>query len=170
MIRPCVTSVAPEIDLSVPSVTTVVAERTFWDKVVILHGHRQWFERRGKLRGDGHRASRHYYDLYRLLGSKTGRKAELDTALAADCVQHAQMFFNSSDLNLALAVRGFFTLSPNGDMADLLGRDYDAMSAMIFGERPSLGDILERIGSFEDRLNAARCEGRPLQPMPERQL
>jgi Nucleotidyl transferase AbiEii toxin, Type IV TA system len=51
------------MDLSVVDVTTVVAERTFWDKAVILHGLRQWFEKRGVLRGDGQRVSRHYYDL-----------------------------------------------------------------------------------------------------------
>ena len=53
--------------LSVPNVRTVVAERTFWDKVVILHGSRQWFDARGALRGGGQRISRHYYDVYRLL-------------------------------------------------------------------------------------------------------
>ncbi|HEV3084925.1 MAG TPA: nucleotidyl transferase AbiEii/AbiGii toxin family protein, partial [Gemmataceae bacterium] len=63
------------MDLNVANVTTVVAERTFWDKAVILHGLRQWFERRGVLRGGGQRVSRHYYDLYRLLQSDAGRSA-----------------------------------------------------------------------------------------------
>jgi len=38
------------LDLSVPGVTTIHAERTFLDKVVIAHGLRNWFERRGELR------------------------------------------------------------------------------------------------------------------------
>jgi Nucleotidyl transferase AbiEii toxin, Type IV TA system len=82
-IRPYVTDVLAEIDLSVPGITTVIAERTSWDKAVILHGLRQWFERRGVLRGGGQRVSRHYYDVYCLLercrpqsgeGSRSGRR------------------------------------------------------------------------------------------------
>ena len=46
-------------DLSVPQVTTIHAERTFWDKIVITHGLRSWFDRRGELRQDGQRVSRH---------------------------------------------------------------------------------------------------------------
>ena len=82
---------------------TVVAERTFWDKVVILHGLRQWFDARGALRGGGQRISRHYYDVYRLLESDIGRAASSDLALGVDCVRHARLFFNSPDLNLATA-------------------------------------------------------------------
>lgn len=33
--------------------------RTFWDKVIILPGVRQWFERRHELRQEGQRVSRH---------------------------------------------------------------------------------------------------------------
>ena len=36
---------------TVPAVRTVDPERTFWDKVVILHGLRRWFDKRGQLRG-----------------------------------------------------------------------------------------------------------------------
>jgi hypothetical protein len=42
-------------DLRVVDVTIVVAERTFWDKAVILHGLRQWFEKRNVLRSGGQR-------------------------------------------------------------------------------------------------------------------
>jgi hypothetical protein len=40
LIRPYVADDLADIDLSVADVTTVVAERTFWDKVVMLHGLR----------------------------------------------------------------------------------------------------------------------------------
>jgi hypothetical protein len=153
VIRPYVADEV-RMDLGVPDVTTVAAERTFWDKVVILHGLRQWFGRRGALRGDGQRVSRHYYDLYRLLESDAGRKAASALELAADCVGHARMFFNSTDLNLVTAAPGTFTLSPNREMAVALGRDYTAMSGMIFGDVPPFSEILERIAKFEIELNA----------------
>lgn len=156
VIRPYVADDLVDMDLSVANVTTVVAERTFWDKTVILHGLRQWFEKRGALRGGGQRVSRHYYDVYRLLGSDIGRSAAGNLDLAIDCVRHARMFFNSPDLNLATAAPGSFTLSPNPNMAADLTRDYAAMTGMIFGEAPSFSEILKRIVDFEAEVNATK--------------
>lgn len=48
-IVPYVDADAVTLDLSVHGVTIVDAERTFWDKVVILHGLRRWFDIRGQL-------------------------------------------------------------------------------------------------------------------------
>ena len=159
VIRPYVADDVTGMDLRVANVTTVVAERTFWDKAVILHGLRQWFEKRGVLRGGGQRVSRHYYDLYRLLDSDAGRRAAGDFNLAADCVRHARMFFNSPGLNLAVATPGSFTLSPNREMAVDLTRDYAAMSGMIFGEAPHFGEVLKRVADFEADVNATRRKG-----------
>jgi Nucleotidyl transferase AbiEii toxin, Type IV TA system len=153
-ILPYVSSEIAELDLMVANVTTVVAERTFWDKVVILHGLRQWFEKRGVLRGGGQRVSRHFYDVHRLLQAKTGRDAASDLELAADCVRHARMFFNSPALNLATAIPGSFTLMPNAGMARDLERDYRAMSGMIFGAPPTFDDILNSVEKLEAQLNA----------------
>ena len=141
VIRPYVADDVAGMDLTVVDVTTVVAERTFWDKIVILHGLCQWFEKCGELCG-AQRGSRHHYDVYGLLASDVGRTAMRDRDLALDCVQHARMFFNSVDLNVAAAVPGSFTLSPTPDMAAALARDYAAMSGMIFGQPPPFADIL----------------------------
>jgi hypothetical protein len=72
IIRPYVTDDLPGLDLAVPDVTTIKATRTFWDKVVIAHGLRRWYDRRGALRQEGQRISRHYYDLYCLAKSNVG--------------------------------------------------------------------------------------------------
>ncbi len=65
-IRPYASDELPRLSLHVDNVTTVVAERTFWDKIIILHGVRKWFENRGMLRYQGQRVSRHYYDVHRM--------------------------------------------------------------------------------------------------------
>ena len=111
------------IDPAVANVDTVDAQRTFWDKVVILHGLRRWFERRGDLRGSGQRVSRHYYDLDRLMSDPVAAKALADGDLGSDCVRHARMFFNSPDLDLATAEPGGFTLRPTDGMLGDLRRD-----------------------------------------------
>ncbi len=64
VIRPYISDDVVGVDLAVPDVRTIDAERTFWDKVVILHGLRNWYDMRGELKQDGQRISRHYYDLH----------------------------------------------------------------------------------------------------------
>ena len=140
-------------DLGVANVTTIDAERTFWDKIVIAYGLRSWFERRGELRQDGQRISRHYYDLHSLVGSDAGETAMADLALGADCVAHAKTFFNRPDFDLATAEPGTFSLRPVRDMTDRLARDYDNTRAMIFGEAPQFEDVLESIEKIEGQLN-----------------
>jgi hypothetical protein len=153
IIRPYVNDDAPNFDLAVANVTTVGPERTFWDKVVILHGLRRWYERRGELRGGGQRISRHYYDIHRLMLSEAGRRALADRALGADCVAHARMFFNRPDYDLASARPPTFAVTPLGDMADALRRDYGAMAAMIFGPAPQFDHVLDSVAMLETLLN-----------------
>jgi Nucleotidyl transferase AbiEii toxin, Type IV TA system len=153
-ITPYVNDDLPGGDLAVANVTIVDAERTFWDKVVILHGLRRWFDIRGVLRGNGQRISRHYYDLYQLLRSDAGTSALANRALGADCVDHARLFFNRPDFDLAAAQPPSFALCPKGTMVDDLRRDYRAMTGMIFGVAPAFEDIIESVAALEARLNA----------------
>lgn len=154
-IRPYVADDVPALDLTVLNIVTVDAERTFWDKIVILHGLRNWFDKRGALRGGGQRVSRHYYDVYQLLVSGTGEAALADLDLGRDCVRHARMFFNSPDLGLATAAVGTFDLLPARAMIADLKRDYAAMSGMIFGETPDFETVLDSVAALQQRLNEA---------------
>lgn len=154
-VTPFIAHDVADIDLKVANVTTVKPERTFWDKVVILHGLRQWHERRGVLRQQGQRVSRHYYDLHRLLANDAAKAWSADRALALDCVRHARLFFGSPDLGLGSAAPGTFTLVPPRQMREALSRDYDAMAGMIFGEAPSFDTVLATIDALEQSLNAA---------------
>src|SRR5947208_11093511 len=132
-IPPYIADDLSDSDLSVANVTTIQSQRTFWDKVVIVHGLRAWFENRGELRQEGQRISRHYYDLHVMLPTEAGEEALGDLSLSADCVRHARIFFNRPDFNLATAAPGSFTLAPIDKMRDALRRDYDAMAGMIIG-------------------------------------
>ncbi len=152
-IRPYVDDDLPAHDLTVPAVRTVDPERTFWDKIVILHGLRRWFDRRGELRGGGQRVSRHYYDLHQLVGAPVGVRAGAEAALGADCVAHARMFFNRPDYDLVSAVPGSFALAPHDAMIEQLRVDYRAMQGMIFGDPPDFEVVLDSIRSLETRLN-----------------
>jgi len=155
VVKPYIADDLPNINLAVANVTTVDPSRTFWDKVIILHGLRRWWDRRGELRGGGQRVSRHYYDVYRLLASEIGRKTTEDAEMAEDCVRHARMFFNRPDLDLASAIPGSFALTPHDGMLADLRRDYEAMSGMVFGPIPTVDDVVAVVTELEQRLNKA---------------
>lgn len=152
-IRPYVEQDLPNINLAVSNIVTINAERTFWDKIVILHGIRRWYDNRGTLRQQGHRVSRHYYDVYKLMQSHIGENAIKDVDLAFNCAHHAKLFFNSSDLDLKNAIHGTFALSPTTEMSEILKNDFKAMSGMIFGEAPKFSDVLQVISDLESKLN-----------------
>jgi hypothetical protein len=154
-VKPYAADDLPNIDLTVGGITTVEAQRTFWDKVVILHGLRRWFDHRAQLRHGGQRISRHYYDVFRLLQSPTGRASEADRQLGDDCARHARMFFNTADFDLDQAVPGTLSLAPSAPMQDALERDYNAMAGMIMGPVPAFADVMTAIVALEQRLNEA---------------
>jgi len=153
LISPYVADDAPWLELAVPGITTIEPGRTFWDKVVIAHGLRRWYERRGVLRQEGQRISRHYYDLHCLLGTEAGQAALSDGGLAADCVGHARIFFNRPDFDLESAEPGSFALAPVGGMVDALRRDYENMATMIFGTAPRFDIILTSVETLDARIN-----------------
>lgn len=155
-VKPYAADDVAAIDLHVTGITTVEPQRTFWDKVVILHGLRAWYDRRGELRHGGQRVSRHYFDVFRLLQSPLSERAMEDRVLAADCARHARMFFNSPDFDLDHAVAGAFRLMPPPDMEALLERDYDAMAMMITGAVPPFADVMTAIAVLDRRLNVSR--------------
>ena len=153
-IQPYIAKDAAGFDLTTDGVTVIDATRTFWDKVVIAHGLRRWHERRGFLRQEGQRVSRHYYDLHCLLRSDTGEAALADPNLGADCVYHARMFFDRPDYDLASAVPGTFAITPTGAMVHALENDYANTTAMIFGAAPAFEEILASIEEIERIVNS----------------
>ncbi len=152
-IYPFIADEVPEQPLAVLNVTTVVPERSFWDKVVMLHGLRRWYERRGILRHQGQRVSRHYYDIHSMMHSGKIESTLSDFDLARDCVRHAQMFFGSLDLDLESAHPGSFALAPNEGMLGDLRRDYGRMAGMIIGPVPAFESVMESVRALEKRLN-----------------
>jgi hypothetical protein len=125
----------PELDLAVQKVTTVRPERTFWDKVIILHGLRQWHDRREELRHGGQRVSRHYYDVFRLLQADTVEAGLADDSLARDCASHARL---SKDFRIGLYAG---ILSPYRES----GASSDSYAQIIAQLRPAYDRTVQRV-------------------------
>lgn len=152
-IQPYIAADLQGADLRVCHVTTVLPERTFWDKVILLHGLRQWHDRRGELRQGGQRVSRHYYDVFCLLAADTDAVWRSNQVLAQDCAAHARLFFDMAGLGLDKARHGSYTLMPSGRMMDSVIRDYEAMAGMIFGRVPALEAVLAEVRQLQEQLN-----------------
>ena len=153
IITPYISDDVSNLNLSIPNVTTIDAERTFWDKVVILHGLCSWFKSRSELKQDGQRLSRHYYNLHCMPASDIGQRAIANDALGCDCVAHAKTFYNRPAFDLNSAAIGTFTLVPSEPMLERLRADYHNTEAMIFGDAPTIEDILGSIQDIEKAVN-----------------
>lgn len=134
-------------------VVAIAAERTFWEKVTILHheSHRQALI--------PPRYSRHYYDLYRLASSRAGEAALRQLGLLRDVVAFKQRFYPSQWARYDLATPGTIRLVPIGqEQLNDLERDYQQMQVMLFGERPRFETILGTLRELESRINALALE------------
>ena len=137
----------------VPScrVRTLSAERTFWEKVTILHAE----SHRPTDKPSGERLSRHYYDVARLYQNAIGEKALLRNDLLEAVVTHKRLFFRSAWANYETAVRGSFRLVPPEECRSAFETDYRAMrETMIFGESYSFDELLAVLAEVETKLNA----------------
>jgi hypothetical protein len=128
-------------------VIAIKAERTFWEKVTILHqqAHRTSTMQPGY--------SRHYYDLYRLAGSPVKDASLSQLSLLADVVEFKSRFYRCQWARYEDAQPGTLRLLPTEVGNKELEADYRRMQEMLFGTRPSWDDILNRLGQLEDEIN-----------------
>jgi hypothetical protein len=146
--------------LDVPNVNTVRPERTFWEKVLILHAMREMTQTRmaagdpERRVPDLNRYSRHYYDVHQIWiaeGYGEATAAMIDLAEAAR--QHKMLMFRAPDHGYERALPGTYTLVPMDEMRGRLQTDYRRMSAMIFGEAPDFEQVMDSIERLETFVN-----------------
>ena len=131
-------------------VLTVLPERTFWEKVTILH--REAF--RPKDRPFPLRYSRHYYDLYRMMATPIKDKALQDDDLLERVVRFKDKFYRCPWARYDLAKRGTMKLLPPEYNVGKLRSDYEHMQNMLFGEKPKLEEIMDAMARLEREINS----------------
>lgn len=149
-IRPYVADDFPDLFRN-PDVTVHVlgAERTFWDKILVLHA--EYHRPQGRRRQE--RISRHYYDVARLYRSEIGSRALAEPELLESVVTHQQLYFPRPWACYEEAVPGTVRVLPISERLMELERDYRAMSDYFFGEAPDFYQILDVLRELEDRVN-----------------
>ena len=131
-------------------VTATTPERTFWEKITILHQEAH----RPDSKSMPPRYSRHYYDVYQLGNSPVKDKALANTALLQKVVDFKTKFYRSPWARFEECLPGSLKLDlPEYRLSELVS-DYAAMQDMLVGNRPSLDKILEYLHLLQAEINS----------------
>ena len=131
-------------------VVAIKAERTFWEKAVILH--KEAF--RTEKQPMPIRYSRHYYDLAMMANSNVKADALNDLKLLEQVVKFNDRFFPRVWAHYELVKPGTIRLMPPVHFEKSLRSDYHDMRHMVFGNYPEFDKILKIIKNLEDEINA----------------
>ena len=131
-------------------VPTILAERTFWEKVTILHqeAHRE------AEKPMPTRYSRHYYDLARLSLSDVKAKALADFEMLTAVVAFKQRFYPSAWARYELAKPPTLKLIPPEPRINELAKDYQAMQNMVFDKPLTFDEVIQTLTALEQEINA----------------
>lgn len=131
-------------------ILTVLPERTFWEKVTILH--REANRPEGKTFPP--RYSRHYYDLYCMMNSPVKNDALNNIELLKKVVEFKEKFYRCPWAKYEDAKIGTMKLMPPQRNMQVLIEDYKHMQNMIFGEKPEFNEILIGLQNLEKEINS----------------
>jgi Nucleotidyl transferase AbiEii toxin, Type IV TA system len=152
-IKSLIANTLPDWDFSVNNVITIDAQRTFWDKVFILHGWYCGYRDNHSFGSDPQRSSRHYYDVAKIYNSEIGKLAVSNDDLREKVRQHKLNFFNAAWKKFDEAVPGSLFVVPTGELLAIVQRDYLAMQEMMTGDVPKFEDIIRSLAELELLVN-----------------
>ncbi len=130
-------------------VRTIDAERTFWEKITILHKIVHWPE--GKPVSQ--RYARHLYDVYQMGHSEIKNKAFDKKNLLEKDVLFKEKFYYSKSAHYESSTLKEVKLVPEGKIVSELRKDYENMKTMIYSEKPDFDDIIEYLKSLENEIH-----------------
>ena len=131
-------------------VLTVDAERTFWEKITILHKIANFPE--GKALPL--RYARHLYDVYCMGHSDIKNSAFARKELLEKDILFKQKFYYSKGAHYETATLRGIMLNPKGSLIPALRADYKAMENMIYGEVPVFDDILTYLYNLQTEIHS----------------
>ncbi len=134
------------------TVRALLPERTFWEKVMLLHEER--FRPAGRARRP--RIARHYYDVWRLIEAGVAARATADLTLFKQVAAHRRVYFRQGWVDYTTLKRGTIQMLPPPEQVEEWHRDYSAMQGDMFvGPAPGFEEILAKITIFQSEFNSA---------------
>ena len=134
------------------SVLTIDVERTFWEKLTILHKIANFPE--GKTLPA--RYARHLYDVYNLGNSWVKESAFNRKELLEKDVAFKQKFYYAKGAHYETATLGSIELLPRESVISALQEDYQAMRNMIYGNIPEFEELLEFLEKLQEEVHGLK--------------
>jgi len=130
-------------------VLTAAAERTFWEKVTILHHEAN----RPEILDMPDRYSRHYYDLYCIAHSENKKRAFQNLELIKKVVDFKMKFYPRKWAQYENAKPGTMKLVPPIYRIEALRKDYEYMAEMVFGTYLKFDELMSYMVILEKEIN-----------------
>ncbi|MDR3246167.1 MAG: nucleotidyl transferase AbiEii/AbiGii toxin family protein [Prevotellaceae bacterium] len=131
------------------SVQAVVAERTFLEKICLLH--EEFAKPAGTLRIE--RMSRHLYDLERMIDMPISENALKNKELYKSIVEHKKTFIGLKNFDYNTLALDKISIIPPENVIAQWNADYRKMQeTMIYGDSLPFGKLIEKIKQLNERL------------------
>jgi predicted nucleotidyltransferase component of viral defense system len=135
---------------SLINIPTVNPERTFLEKIFLLHEEFQ--KPLDKIRVD--RLTRHLYDLEKLMDTEFAQKAFTDSKLYQDIVAHRKLYTSIRGIDYENHSPQKINPIPPAEIIGKWEKDYMVMQQyMIYGESLSFSELIERVKELKRRIN-----------------
>jgi hypothetical protein len=132
------------------SIATVVPERTFLEKICLLH---EEFSKKEQDKIRINRMSRHLYDITMMLETPIAEKALNNTGLYKHIIAHHKTFIGLTEFDYNTLLPATINIIPPESVIGKWADDYTKMQAMIYGESPSFKQIIDKIKQLNERIN-----------------
>lgn len=127
-------------------VPTALAEKTFLEKVFLLH---ELFS--SETPREANRKSRHLYDLAQMMDTDIATRAITNDELWNIIHRHRELFTSMSGVDYTPDIRKRIRLLPPDDVIDDWRSDYkDMQLSMIYGEKPTFEVLITKMEELEN--------------------
>ena len=151
MLQSQIDAVLPHSQVVQPAfpVSVVVPERTFLEKVMLLH--EEFAKPTAEVRTE--RMSRHLYDLQRMLHTDIAERALSDEQLYSTVLEHRRKFIGLRGFDYDTLYPQSLSLEIPADVLPLWRNDYENMrSSMIYGDSVPFDELLTELRALNARI------------------
>jgi hypothetical protein len=131
------------------SIRCVNPERTFLEKLFLLHEEHQRPKEKMKIKGK----SRHFYDIYRIAQTEYADKAIANKELYKSIVAHRERFTKIGGVDYSLHFPPNLNPIPPVELMPEWERDYaEVQGQMIIGENVEFGELMKVMQLITDKI------------------
>lgn len=138
----------PALQEKCSDIPTVSVERTFWEKITVLH----YLHHLPEDKATPSRYSRHMYDIYMLANSPYKQQILSAKDLLASIIEFDRKFYPKHGVNYDTMTLATLNLLPAEIRQKDLEKDYMQMGDMIYGDKPDWSQLQTFLSKLEDEI------------------